>query len=115
MPATSPRPTAIDLDRTRALTIRWTDGVVSTYPLAALRRACPCATCRDERSRASRSVLPTISAAADQQAMATAENLELVGHYAIRVTWRDGHDTGIYDFDLLRSLARELDEPNDGR
>jgi DUF971 family protein len=29
---------------------------------------------------------------------------ELVGNYAIRFRWSDGHDTGIFDFRFLRSL-----------
>ena len=29
---------------------------------------------------------------------------KLVGNYAIQFTWSDGHDTGIFDFRLLRSL-----------
>jgi DUF971 family protein len=28
-----------------------------------------------------------------------------VGHYALRPTWADGHDTGIYAFDRLRELG----------
>ncbi len=31
---------------------------------------------------------------------------ELVGQYGLRITWADGHDTGIYDYELLRSLGR---------
>ncbi len=27
---------------------------------------------------------------------------EFVGNYAIRFTWQDGHDTGIYAFSALR-------------
>ena len=33
------------------------------------------------------------------------ESIQLVGLYAIRPTWADGHDTGIYAFDRLRALA----------
>jgi DUF971 family protein len=108
MPESVPRPESIELSRTESLRIRWTDGVISTYPLAALRKACPCATCRDERERASRSLLPLAASAGEQAAMATAENLELVGRYALRILWRDGHHTGIYDYELLRRLGDEL-------
>ena len=31
--------------------------------------------------------------------------IDPVGRYAIKITWTDGHDTGIYSFDHLRSLA----------
>ena len=35
-------------------------------------------------------------------------NVAAVGRYAIKVTWADGHDTGIYTFDYLRQLAEEF-------
>ena len=30
---------------------------------------------------------------------------ELVGRYAVKPTWRDGHDTGLFTFRTLRALA----------
>ncbi len=30
---------------------------------------------------------------------------ELVGRYAVQIFWNDGHSTGIYTFDYLRSLC----------
>ncbi|TNF89886.1 MAG: DUF971 domain-containing protein [Gammaproteobacteria bacterium] len=33
------------------------------------------------------------------------KSLEPVGNYAIRITFDDGHDTGLYGWDLLRDLA----------
>lgn len=27
-----------------------------------------------------------------------------VGNYGIQASWKDGHDTGIYSFDMLRSI-----------
>ncbi len=32
-------------------------------------------------------------------------SLELVGRYAIRIWWQDGHSSGIYTFDYLRDLC----------
>jgi DUF971 family protein len=32
-------------------------------------------------------------------------NIEEVGAYAIRIDWSDGHNTGIYSFDHLRSIC----------
>ena len=31
----------------------------------------------------------------------------MVGNYAIAFTWSDGHDTGIYTWELLRRLAED--------
>jgi DUF971 family protein len=35
-------------------------------------------------------------------------SIELVGNYAIRLTFDDGHDTGIYAWDYLRDLGDNL-------
>jgi len=101
-----PRPVSFELDRTRELRIRWDDGGLDVYPLVELRRACPCAICRAERERAPDAGLPVVPDADVQRRMATVERAELVGHYALRITWQDGHDTGIYDYEYLRSLGK---------
>ena len=36
--------------------------------------------------------------------------LEPVGNYAVRITFDDLHDTGIYSWDLLHELGRRRDE-----
>jgi DUF971 family protein len=35
--------------------------------------------------------------------------LEPVGHYAIRILFDDGHDTGIFSWEYLHKLGREQD------
>ncbi|MBM3351133.1 MAG: DUF971 domain-containing protein [Betaproteobacteria bacterium] len=35
--------------------------------------------------------------------------IEPVGNYAIKLTFSDGHDTGLYSWDYLYSLARDYD------
>ena len=37
-------------------------------------------------------------------------NLESVGNYAVRITFDDLHDTGIYSWDLLYELGHRRDE-----
>ena len=32
-------------------------------------------------------------------------NVEPMGHYAIRIDWNDGHNTGIYSYDHLRKIC----------
>jgi DUF971 family protein len=32
-------------------------------------------------------------------------NVEQVGHYAIKIDWSDGHNTGIYSFEHLRKIC----------
>ncbi len=37
-------------------------------------------------------------------------NIEQVGHYAVRLVFDDGHDSGLYSWDLLHDLGRNKDE-----
>ena len=34
------------------------------------------------------------------------KNIETVGEYAIQITWKDGHNTGIYTYEYLQELDR---------
>jgi len=36
--------------------------------------------------------------------------IEPVGHYALKLRFSDGHDTGIYSWEYLVSLGREFDK-----
>lgn len=102
------KPASIELDRERELRITWDDGKTSRLPLAELRKHCPCATCRSNREQQGSNPLHVMPPQADQAAMTQAADAELVGNYALRIRWSDGHDTGIYDYALLRRLADEL-------
>jgi ATP-binding protein involved in chromosome partitioning len=95
----TPPPYAITR-RDDGLAIEWEAGVPETfYPARALRLACPCAGCVEEMS--GRPILDPASVPADIRPVTIA----LVGAYGLKVTWSDGHGTGIYTFALLRSLA----------
>jgi DUF971 family protein len=98
-------PTRIHLERTKQLEIDWADGHQSVYSISQLRSGCPCATCRDFRdkqktTRSRLTILPGNYAGA-----LSAESAELVGNYALRVRFSDGHDSGIYSFTYLRSIS----------
>lgn len=101
------RPTNLHLDRKDGLRIDWADGTASHYPLAFLRKNCPCATCRTEReqqtvSKPSSLSLTILPAGIDRAAQFV--SARTVGNYAIQITWADGHSTGIYDFRHLREI-----------
>lgn len=66
----------------------------------ALRLACPCAQCVDEMT--SRPLLDPASVP-DEILIA---GIELVGAYAVRIQWSDGHHAGLYTFTLLDQLGR---------
>lgn len=83
------------------LYVDWKDGTHSEYSLDALRRACPCATCRTDREQQQQNPLRILRF---NPADVRVTHARLVGSYAIQFTWSDGHQTGIFDFRYLRSL-----------
>jgi ATP-binding protein involved in chromosome partitioning len=87
------------------LRIVWRDGAVHEYEPRAIRLACPCAGCVDEFT--GRPILDPASVAADVKPVA----IEYVGRYALKFTWPDGHDTGIYPYDLMRRLGQGGGKP----
>jgi DUF971 family protein len=79
----------------RRLVIAWDDGHSSTFSLDYLRSWCPCAGCQGHA--------PT-ARYLDLQGQELLQ-LEPVGNYALAPTWKDGHNTGLYSFRLLRGLC----------
>ena len=105
MRARKKRPSRIDLDdESGELVINWSDSSESRFALAEMRRSCPCALCRDQRAAAEVEETGELRLLQGEAATATAEATGVVnvGRYGIRITWADGHDTGIYTFDVLR-------------
>ena len=103
-PDVSATPVDIELDRPgRALRFVWSDGRKSAFDWEYLRWRCPCAWCSGEGDRPG-ALQERTELRADETEMT---DVELVGRYAIQPTWRDGHDTGIYTFRVLRRLADE--------
>ena len=89
--------------------ITWSDGHASHYDFTYLREQCPCALCNDERIRkgavagvasgGGTAVLPMFKPKPKARAAAA------VGNYAIQMEFTDGHSTGIYSFDHLRTIC----------
>lgn len=101
----SDAPEHLDLDKTRGLTVRWVDGSESFYPIAYLRRMSPSAEMRelrDEQERNPLMVMPDRMAQYEGPLVAT--GAEMVGNYAIRIDFSDGHRTGIYSWEYLRGI-----------
>lgn len=105
--AGSVRPRHLDLKKDRGLTVTWEDGRVSIYPILYLRRMSPSADARalrEEMARNPLTVLPSAPGSGSGGGELVATGAELVGNYAIRVTFSDGHDTGIYSWAYLREI-----------
>jgi DUF971 family protein len=93
----------LDLDK-KELTVQWGDGHRSVYPLAYLRKHCPCAGCRQQREQSQAGGLLVLSSAALHAGDAI-ESIAPVGRYGLQPNWADGHNTGIFTFDYLRGLC----------
>ncbi len=93
------RPTGIQQISDNILGITWNDGHESRYPVKALREACECAACVDEWSGEKR-----IEPGAIPEDVHPIE-INPVGLYGIRIDWSDGHNSGIYAFQHIRSLC----------
>ena len=100
-----PPPRSLHLDRQRGLHVTFHDGTTTFLSLALLRRQSPSADARHEREAAARNPLHVLSPRAANAGPLSAQGAELVGNYAIRIRFSDGHDTGLYAWKLLRELA----------
>ncbi|MEA2011276.1 MAG: DUF971 domain-containing protein [Actinomycetota bacterium] len=89
-------PERISVDA-EAVTIAWTDGVSTVVSGDTLRSSCPCAECREHESET-----PSIIQIGNRSSIADAQ---LIGGYAIRFTFGDGHADGLYPYEILRQLA----------
>jgi DUF971 family protein len=110
------RPKDISIERREGImTIMWMDGRVSHYPLRWLRANCPCATCKEVRNEAaSNTDMLTLNAGPTMEPSTEIANAEIVGNYAIRLVWADGHDSGIYPFTGLRACTDVIKTEPDG-
>ena len=110
----STTPIHVAVSKSRGVTIDWSDGHKSEFSVELLRDECPCASCTGAHgTEPKRSTY-----AAEAQASTTTpnpfqmfkpklrmESIEEVGAYAVRIYWNDGHNTGIYSLDHLRSIC----------
>ena len=80
--------------------IEWSDGHKGVYPLRYLRLHCPCAACTDEWTGQLK------LKDEDVPLLIILKDVEPVGNYALKFTWSDEHDTGLYTFGNLRKMCQ---------
>ena len=98
-------PNRLDVKRDQGITILWSDGRKCVYSLVLLRSMCPCARCKEERAqKQAKKTLLNVLPGNYTEDLKIAQ-AEMVGNYAIKLAWTDGHDTGIYSFSYLRELG----------
>lgn len=102
-------PADIKLKRAdRILEINWGDDGARRYTIKKLRCECGCAGCVDEHTGVRTLDIESVSTNIE------ITHMELVGNYAIKLTFSDGHDTGIYSWDrLFRILPMNVEPDND--
>jgi len=98
--AAVPRPTEIRVRRaTQRLEVDFDDGALLSLPAELLRVESPSAAVQGHSPDQKQTVPGKrgVSIAA----------VEPVGHYAIRIKFSDGHDSGIFSWALLRRMGEE--------
>lgn len=96
-------PRTIDLKKDKGLTLEWADGVTSYFSIAFLRKMSPSADMRQLREEMATNPLAILPSGLASGPI-SATSAELVGNYALRIRFSDGHDTGIYSWAYLREL-----------
>ena len=89
------------------LFIKWFDDKETVIPIKYLRDECPCASCKGEivLFKTYRPVKPSTNNP-DQYKI---QDIQPVGEYAIQITWKDGHNTGIFSWEYLLTLEKNQD------
>jgi DUF971 family protein len=92
----------------REIAVRWSDGSEDFYPMELLRAASPSAENRGERDLLGKLI-------GGGQGPREFPGVEVVGWqgvggYAVQFQFSDGHATGIYSFDYLKSLGDAIRE-----
>ena len=96
-------PEEVEVDREQAiLRFKWNDGHTGFTDFETMRWNCPCAGCSGEMGMPGR--LDSLPALTPDETKV--DRLEAVGLYALKPSWKDGHDTGLYTYEQLRDLCQ---------
>ena len=105
-------PTSLEKTEGAQLLIQWSDGQTRRYAYRELRDHCPCASCREKRNQPAEqaqpsSMLPIIPT--EEAQPLEIHGMKPVGTYAYSIAFSDGHDTGIFSYELLRGLGEPVE------
>ncbi len=99
--AANPWPTELRLDKSkRMLTVQFDSGEAFALPAEYLRVESPSAEVQGHS--------PSEKQLITGKQAVKIEAIEPVGNYAVRLVFDDGHDSGLYSWDWLHMLGREL-------
>ncbi|HPN37366.1 MAG TPA: DUF971 domain-containing protein [Melioribacteraceae bacterium] len=101
------KPKQIKLNKQESLIIVWDNDNEQSFPLKFLRDETPDAQNKGE------TILwrhyPAPAKGPDKPGKYEVQKIELVGNYALSITWKDGYNYGIYSWDLLKKLGEYLE------
>lgn len=107
-------PRHLDLKKEKGLSVTWSDGTTSYYPIEYLRKMSPSADMREMRRDLKTNPLAVLpDKYAHHPGPLTALDAELIGNYALRIRFSDGHDTGIYSWEYLRGIDPQHAAPGE--
>ncbi|NLT52221.1 MAG: DUF971 domain-containing protein [Ignavibacteria bacterium] len=98
-------PKKIELIKQESLKIVWDDNRENIIPLKYLRDESPDAQNKGETILWKHYAPPP--AGPDKPGKYEVEKIQLVGNYGIQITWKDGYDYGIFDWELLNWMAEK--------
>ncbi len=97
----TPNPILIQPHSSTEILLGWNNNERYALPYSELRFYCPCAGCVDEHTGQRTVERSSI----DPEIRPTGVNL--VGRYAVAITWSDRHDTGMYHYERLWELCQK--------
>lgn len=93
-------PSDIQADtKASTLSVAWNDHPTSHFTFHHLRDSCRCAQCVHEFT--GEKLLDSASIPNDIHV----RSMKLVGNYALKIVWSDGHETGLFTWERLRELC----------
>jgi DUF971 family protein len=108
-PRKKPTDVKVHVSSGSGVDIVWADGHRSHYDFVFLRDECPCATCNDERRK--KETAQALSGLGEAGVLpmykpkARARAAKPLGNYALQIDFTDGHSSGIYSYDYLRTIC----------
>lgn len=105
------RPVNIEREGDEVIVIGWSDGETRRYTVKSLRQNCPCATCITEKEHEEEQ--PSNPLELRVIPIAETKPIKLlgmkpVGNYAYDLQFSDGHNSGIYTFEILKELGEPV-------
>lgn len=94
-------PQKISVSQNDSIVIVWDDNIISEINKYLLRKSCPCALCEVESEKNHHDY--NLYRGDKTEII----DIQVIGQHAIKITWKDGHNAGMFEFQYLRDLAEK--------